>query len=136
MICLFIKNISLKRKKAMNSHIMEFQRKLTNYFLGHSLLPSSLFWNTKSKCLADAFLHQTCGNSRQLDYATLRSTNVLMFSGIQAEPLQLSLISCKNWKSDEYCTYLWPQKYIKANLIDTPANCITMGADVTEFDLL
>ena len=46
MICLFIKNISLKRSKAMNYHIMKFHLKLANYFLGHSLSPSPLFWNT------------------------------------------------------------------------------------------
>ena len=37
MICLFIKNKSLKRNKATNCHIMKFHRKLENYFLGHSL---------------------------------------------------------------------------------------------------
>ena len=33
MLCLFIKNISLKRKKAMNYHVMKFHRKLANFFL-------------------------------------------------------------------------------------------------------
>ena len=132
MICLFIKNISL-RNKAINSHIMEFQ--WTCELFSRTFI--SLFWNSKSKCLANAFLDQTYNNSRQLDYATLRSTNVLMFSGrpIQAEPLQFSLVSCKNWKSDEYSTYVWIQKYIKVNLIDTIANCITIGDDVTGFNL-
>ena len=30
---------------------------------------------TKCKCFADAFIIQTCGNNKQLDYATPRSTN-------------------------------------------------------------
>ena len=32
------------------------------------------------KSLAVAFLNQTCGNSRHLDYSTLQSANVRMFS--------------------------------------------------------
>ena len=75
---------------------------------------------TKCKSFADAFIIQTCGNNKQLDYATPRSTN----SSVQTESLQFSLVSCKNWKTNEYSTYLRIQKYIKVNLIHTLGNFI------------
>ena len=37
-------------------------------------------------------------NSRTLDYAASRSTNVHMFSGVQTELLQFNLVSFKNWE--------------------------------------
>ena len=51
-----------------------------------------------SKSFADAFVKERCGNSRQLYYVTPRSTNLHMFSGVQAELLQFNLVSCKNWE--------------------------------------
>ena len=79
---------------------------------------------TKCKSFADAFVIQTCGNNKQLDYATPLEHELRMFSSVQTELLQFSLVSCKNWKTNEYSTYLRIQKYIKVNLIHTLGNFI------------
>ena len=55
----------------------------------------------KLKSVADAFLDETCGSSRHLDYATWRSTCLRMFSGVQAEPLQFLV------KVRKLYIYLW-----------------------------
>ena len=47
-----------------------------------------------------------------------------ILSSVQTESLQFSLVSCKNWKTNEYSTYLRIQKYIKVNLIHTLGNFI------------
>ena len=77
---------------------------------------------TKCKSFADAFIIQTCGNNKQLDYATPRSTNCACSAVFKQN--RFSLVSCKNWKTNEYSTYLWIQKYIKVNLIHTLGNFI------------
>ena len=42
----------------------------------------------------------------------------------QPEPFQFSLVSCKIWKTNEYSTNLWIQKYISVKLIHTLENCV------------
>ena len=74
---------------------------------------------TECKSFADAFIIQTCGNNKQLDYANSAEHELRMFSSVLTESLQFSLVSCKNWKTNEYSTYLQIQKYIKVNLIHT-----------------
>ena len=44
---------------------------------------------TKCKSFADAFIIQTCGNNSV-------EHQLPMFSSVQTEPLQLSVVSCKN----------------------------------------
>ena len=56
------------------------------------------------------------------DYVTPRSTDVRRFSRVQAEPLQISLVSYKYWKTNEYSTNLWIEKYIMVKLINTLGN--------------
>ena len=60
----------------------------------------------------------TAGN----DYVTPRSTDVRRFSGVQAEPLQISLVSYKYWRTNEYSTNLCIQKYITVKLTHTLRN--------------
>ena len=67
------------------------------------------------------FWLKQCCSSKQLDYATPRSTSVCMFSGVTA--VQFSPVACKNEKTNEYSEYLWIQKYIKVNSMHTLANC-------------
>ena len=75
---------------------------------------------TKCKSFADAFIIQTCGNNKQLARLCNSAEHELrMFSSVQTESLQFSLVSCKNWKTNEYSTYLRIQKYIEVNLIYT-----------------
>ena len=48
---------------------------LRRVILQFSLLKGGYNMLTKCKSFADAFIIQTCGNNKQLDYATPRSTN-------------------------------------------------------------
>ena len=50
-----------------------------------------------------------------------------MLTGVHAEPPQLSPVSCKNEKTNEYSTYLWIQKTIKVNIIHILANCMFLN---------
>ena len=54
----------------------------------------------------------------------ITSTNCVCSAVFKQNRFRISLVSCKNWKTNEYSTYLRIQKYIKVNLIHTLGNFI------------
>ena len=70
--------ILLWRFKTGNKHVL---------FTGMGFIRSGLKGGynmlTKCKSFADAFIIQTCGNNKQLDYATPRSTNCACSAGFK-----------------------------------------------------
>ena len=108
MICLFIENISLKRNKAMNYHIMKFHRKHANYFLGHSLSPSGLFWNTGLHIELGRFLQPlSAGNSTEFSQADNLKT--IQHRGTNLTSLD-SLGSCES-----IYVHFKPKKLVETN---------------------